>query len=62
MDLYVAVKPVENFLTEPTFKDEKVEILSSDEDAAARDKLKNHIEKVVYWDINKDAAAEISGS
>ena len=62
MDLYVAVKTVKNFLTEPTFKNEKVEILSSDEDTVARDKLKNHIEKVEYWDFNKDAAAEISGS
>ena len=62
MDLYVAVKTVENFLTEPTFKNEKVEILSSDEDAAARGKLKNHIENVEYWDFANDKADKISGS
>ena len=62
MDLYVAVKTVENMLTEPTFKNEKVEILSSDEDTAAREKLKNHIENVEYWDFANDKADKISGS
>lgn len=61
MNLYVAVKIVENFLTEPTFKNEKVEILSSDEDTVAREKLKNHIESVEYWDFANEKANNISG-